>query len=82
MCDEGGDRFALVWSKCGDVNQPNDLRIVASLRDNHAPIGVAHENHRARLCRNDSCGDCNVVVKRDRRIWTILTRKPRCRRML
>jgi hypothetical protein len=64
--DEGSDRFPLVRRERRDVDEPSDLRIVAGLRDYHAAVRVTHEDHWARLRRDHTLGDGDIVVERDR----------------
>ncbi len=55
-----------VGSKCGDVYEPGNFRVVAGLRDDHAPIRMAHQDYGAGLRRKNSLRDGDVVTQRYR----------------
>ena len=61
-------RFPGIRSKCREIDEAANLRIVACFRDDHSSIGMPDENHRMSSLGDHTFGLRDIVAKRDRRL--------------
>src|ERR1700674_5660960 len=61
--------FPFIRSKCRDVDEPHDLRIVAGLGNYHPTIGMANKNDKPVLRCDNTFRDRHVVGERYR--WVL-----------
>ncbi len=66
ILDQAGDRLARVRRKSGDIDQRFDLGIIAGFGDHGTAVGVADQDHRAVLRRDDPPGDFDIAGQRER----------------
>src|SRR5437867_11829561 len=62
--DQRRYRFTVIQSKGGDVNQPRDFWVVASLCNHCAAVRMSNENHRSAVRRQNALGHSNVICER------------------
>src|SRR5213076_2769535 len=68
ILDKRRNRLPVIQRKGGDINKPRDLWIVAGFCNYLSTVGVANENHRTAMRRQNALGYGNIIRERYCRI--------------